>query len=112
MKRAALVGVAATLLVALGAYAYHYLGFGSITVTNTPDVVKEFIEVEKEVPSDEVRIKEAQNAARADIEAKAQAAYDDMYQLEMNKIKADVLLEIETEIKSQRIEVEKEIGVY
>lgn len=103
-------------IAALGVVAV-LLAYFVFTQTNAveyvqPQVIKEVIEVEKEVLSDEKRIADAQSAAQAEIEAKAQAAYDDMYTLEMAKIEAQVLLEIENEIKARRIEVEKATGDY
>lgn len=98
--------------VVLGGVAYYAFNFSSVEEYVKPEVIKEVVEVETEIPSDEVRIQAAQDAARAKIEAKAQAAYDDMYQLEMDMIEAEVLKAIEDEIKARRIEVEKKTGVY
>lgn len=111
MKRAAFLGGVLALVAAAGVYVY--FNDGTITVTNEmTKTVEKVVEVEKEVPSDEMRIGAAQEAARAEVEAKAQAAYDDMYELEMNKIEAEVLLEIENEIKTRRLETEQKIGAY
>lgn len=74
----------------------------------------ETIEVEKEVVVDalEVKIKEAQEAAKNEIEAKAQAAYDAAYNQEMKTIEAQVLKQVEEDIKTRRTTVEKETGDY
>lgn len=70
--------------------------------------------VEKEVEVDnlEKRIKDAQDGAQSEIEARAQAEYDAVYEAEMAKVKASVLLEVEKEIEAQRLEVESQIQAY
>lgn len=70
--------------------------------------------VEKEVEVDNLakRVEDAQKSALSDIEAKAQAEYDAVYQAEMAKVKASVLLEVEQEIEAQRLEVESQIQAY
>lgn len=83
----------------------------TLTVENTEI---ERVEIEKEVVVDalEVKIKEAQDAARDTIQAKAQAAYDAAYEHEMKTIEAQVLKEVEANIKTRRTEVEKATGEY
>lgn len=106
-----LLGVIALVLVI-------FFGFfkGSTTnfVNELPEVITEVIEVEveKPVPADELRIKAAQDAARAEIEAKAQKAFDDTFTNEMNKVEAEVLRVIEEETRSRREAVENEIIAY
>lgn len=77
-----------------------------------PEVIEREVEVERTVNLTEKRIQQAQEAAMSDIESKAQAAYDAMKELELNKIKASVLKDIEDELKEERIRTEEEIGAY
>lgn len=77
-----------------------------------PDVIEREVEVERVVSEIDKRVQEAQERARADIEAAAQEAYDAMYTLEMDKVEADVLLQVEQEIKERRKEKEEDIGAY
>jgi len=77
-----------------------------------PEVIREVVEVEKEVPTTEVRISQAQEEARTEIESKAQAAYTETYEHEMDKIEAEVLKEIEAELKARRLEKEESISAY
>lgn len=106
MKR---ILLALLIIVLLGLVSYY--GFFT-TSKETFQIQTKHVEKEVIVSETENRIKEAQEAVKADIEAKAQAAYDDMYKLQMDKIRAEVLAEVEAEIRNKRIEVEKEIGVY
>ena len=76
--------------------------------TSTPEVIVK----EKAVVEYEVLIKEAQEKARAEIEAKAQEAYNETYDLEMNKISAQVLAEYESKIKTLRSEKESAVDAY
>ena len=75
-------------------------------------IIEKIIEVEKEVPSFEVRIKDAQDAERSRIEDEAQNAYDLKYQAEMDEIEAQVWAEIESEANAKKIEAEKRSGAY
>lgn len=93
---------------------------GVVALLNTGNTLQventeiERVEIEKEVVVDafEMRIKEAQDAARDTIQAKAQAAYDAAYEHEMKTIEAQVLKDVEAEIKTRRTTVEKETGAY
>lgn len=107
MKRT-VMGV--TLGIVLGGVVIYMLN-NSVEYTQPEEIIKE-VEVETIIDAHAERVRSAQDAARAEIEAKAQEAYDAMYTLEMNKIEADVLYEIEQEIKKQRIDKEEEIGAY
>ena len=80
----------------------------------TSEVVNTVETVEKEVVVDalEEKIKEAKEAARLDVETKAQAAYDSAYEYEMKTIEAQVLKQVEEDIKTRRTTVEKETGAY
>lgn len=95
----------------LGSMAFVYF---NEQATTTYEAQNEPVVVEKEVTVDNLakRIAEAQEAAEADIKAKAQAEYDALYAAEMNKVKAAVLKEVEDEIEAQRLEVESEITGY
>lgn len=75
---------------------------------NEPTVIE--TEVEVDIIAD--RVKTAQEAAQAEITAKAQAEYDAVYTMEMAKIEARVLQDIEAEIAATRLEVEKNIQSY
>lgn len=103
---AVLLGVG---IVGTAAYAVMFTG-------NTMEVVNsvERVEIEKEVTVDalEVRIKEAQEAARADIEAKADEARTEYINNEMKTIEAAVLAEVESELEARRVGLEKETGAY
>lgn len=77
-----------------------------------PEIIEREVEVERTVNLTEERIRQAQEAAMPDIESKAQEAYDAMMELELNKIKAATLKEIEQELKEERIKTEEEIGAY
>lgn len=94
-----------------GGYYFLFVKESSIDIVR-PEVLKEIVEVEKEVSTTEVRIQEAQDAARAEVTSKAQAAYDETYEHEMDKIEASVLKEIEDELKARRLEKEEEISSY
>ena len=84
--------------------------FGEQTyvATSTPEV----IETEIEVDALEERIKAAQEAKIADIEAKAQEAYDRAYSHEMTLIEASVVSDYKAEIQARETELKKQIGVY
>lgn len=102
------------LMVALGVSVIVLLAYG-LSRESVMEVTNEkIVEVEKEVVVDalEVKIKEAQDSARDTIQAKAQAAYDAAYEYEMKTIEAQVLKEVETEIKARRTDVEKETGAF
>lgn len=86
---------------------------------STSEYVRENTEVEiiaqpevVEVDVIQKRIADAQNKAMADIDAKADAMRGEFVANELKKIEAEVLAEIETELKTRRIEVEKQTGLY
>jgi hypothetical protein len=83
-------------------------------VTTAVNQEVERVEIEKEVVVDalEVKIKEAQDAARDTVQAKAQAAYDAAYEHEMKTIEVQVLKDVEAEIKTRRTGIEKQTGEY
>lgn len=93
----------------LGALVYQYMSEPTTYSSQNETVV---VEKEVEVDNLEKKIEDAQNAASGEIEAKAQAEYDAVYQAEMAKVKAQVLLEAEQEIEAQRLEVESQIQAY
>lgn len=74
----------------------------------------EVIEVEKIVTQKDkdVRIKEAQDSARAEVETKAQQAYQSAYDHEMSVIKERVLTEYKAEIEAELITTQKENKTY
>jgi hypothetical protein len=98
-------------IVGIGIITFIFMGSNTMEVV-APEI--ERVEIEKEVVVDalEVKIKEAQDAASDTIQAKAQAAYDAAYEHEMKTIEAQVLKDVEAEIKTRRIETEKETGAY
>lgn len=77
---------------------------GMLLIPQTSEYVKEVVEVEKvvEVDSLEVRIAEAQELALASTTAKAQEAYNSVFDSEMKRIsdevKEDYIAEIEETI--------------
>lgn len=92
-------------------------GYFLLTGGTTMEVVKptvERVEIEKEVTVDalEVRIKEAQGAALADIEAKADEMRTQYIDNELKTIEAAVLAEVESELEARRIGIKKETGAY
>ena len=77
-------------------------------------IAPEVIEVEKIVTQKDkdVRIKEAQDSARAEVETKAQQAYQSAYDHEMSVIKERVLTEYKAEIEAELITTQKENKTY
>jgi hypothetical protein len=79
-------------------------------------VEKEVIEKEviKEVVVDnvEARVKEAQATAMIDIEARAEKIKNDFIANELKTIEAQVLKDVETELRDRRTQVEKETGAF
>ena len=76
----------------------------TIEVTNQQTLTPEVITEEKVTPEYEALIKQAQEEARAEIEASAQVAYDETYSFEMDKIEAQVLAEYADKIDAMRAE--------
>lgn len=90
-------------------------GYALLFTGTTMEVVNptiERVEVEKTVDALEVRIKDAQEAARAEIETKADEMRAEYIENEMKTIEAQVLAEVEAELESRRIGLEKETGAY
>lgn len=108
MKRLliALVGVG----IAVGAF---------FVLTNVGSIVEvqnhiERVEVEKEVvvPELDKRVMEAQEAARDEIKAKAQQAYDMAYEQAMKEVKLSVVETYRKEVQAMETELSKEVGAY
>ncbi|MFS4438590.1 hypothetical protein ACMA5I_10280 [Paracoccaceae bacterium GXU_MW_L88] len=64
------------------------------------------VEIEKEVDSTEKRIKDAQNTALSEIEAEADKQRQAYIELELQKIEAQVLADVEAELKERRLNLE------
>lgn len=77
-------------------------------------IAPEVIEVEKTViqKDKDVRIKEAQDSARAEVETKAQQAYQSAYDHEMSVIKERVLTEYKAELDAELVETQKKNKTY
>lgn len=74
---------------------------GMTLIPNVQESLKETIEIEKTVEVNvlENRIKEAQDAAQASTTAKAQAAYDEVIEGELERIETEVKIEYIKEIE-------------
>lgn len=70
------------------------------------------VEIEKEVPTLEMRVKSAQEAELEATEAVAQVAYDEAFNQAMLEIELSVTAQYKDEIEAREIELEKEVGVY
>ena len=77
-----------------------------------PTVEREVVVEEVSIDAIEVRINEAKEAARAEIETKADEMRAQYIDNEMKTIEAAVLAEVETELEARRIGLEKETGAY
>lgn len=80
----------------------------SYTAPQSPETI------EKEVLVDNIakRVQEAQEAAKAEIEAKAKAEYQAVFDAEMAQVKATVLKQIEGEIAAERKVAEQAVTSY
>ena len=91
------------IVVGMAAFSTVFLG-DEVTYVKEREVATTTVEVQM-VEVLEERIKEAQDAARGDIEAKAQAAYDAVVEDEMtavaDEVKKDYISEIEATISSE-----------
>lgn len=109
MKRLliALVGVGI-----VGVAVYAITNVGSSLEVVSPQV--EHVEVEKEVvvPELDKRVMEAQEAARDEIKAKAQQAYDMAYEQAMKEVKLSVVETYRKEVQAMETELSKEVGAY
>ena len=97
------------IITAIGGFVTYNGSFTSETtyVASTTPIVQ--IE---EVDVLEKRITDRQKAKMAEIEAKAQKAYQDTYDHEMRLIEAAVLSEYEAEISARKDAIEKQTGDY
>lgn len=87
--------------------------FALLNVDSSLEVMNPRIEhVEVEVDALEVRIKEAQDQALSEIETKANDMRNKFIENELKTIEAQVLKDVEAEIKARRTDVEKETGAY
>ena len=77
-------------------------------------VQNEPVVVEKEVEVDalESAIKDAQEGKMSEIEASAQAAYDEAYDREMKKVELEVIQSFNKKLDERQIELEKETKEY
>lgn len=95
----------------VSAAGYAIFGSSTIEVVN-PAVEREVVVEEVTVDNIEARIAEAQEAARAEIETKADEMRAQYIDNEMKTIEAAVLAEVEAELEARRIGLEKETGAY
>lgn len=108
MKNVLILGGMVLVIVGIGVYS----NFFATETYEAPVIETSTVTVEKEVDNINKRIEKAQQDADVEVRAKAQAEYDAYYTAEMAKIKAAVLKEIEQELESERLEVEKSITGY
>ncbi len=88
-----------------------FLGGYALTL-KTEYIAPEVVEKEVQVDALEQAIKTAQNAKMSEIEASAQAAYDETYAQEMKKVELEVLAEFNKKLDARQVELEKETGAY
>lgn len=88
--------------------------YGGITLYPQKEVYQapEVVEVEKEVDALEQSIKSAQAAKKADIEAVANMAWQNAYDLEMTKVELEVIQSFNAKLDARQTELEKETRVY
>ena len=90
-------------------------GLTYMNMQELPSYVKSQVEVKTEVIVEkelDKRITEAQENAKADIEAKAQAAYDETYSQAMDEIKLKAIKEYRAEIEQMETDLSKKVGEY
>jgi hypothetical protein len=92
---------------------------GGLTLFKQPDIVYERLEPEKEVVVETVvekeldsRIKTAQEAKLAEVEAAAKKAYDAAYTQAMDEIKLEVITEYRKEVQQMETELSKSVGAF
>ena len=92
--------------------AFYVLSFniGNKTPYVAPE--KEVVEVEKTVSELDTRIEEAQEAAKTEIENKAQQAYQDLYEQLMLEVKTTITDEYLKEIEESNLEDKKKLDSY
>lgn len=105
MKYVLPIGVVACVL-----GVWYFNPFQNTEVYEAPEV----IEVEKtvEVETLSKRITDAQSASSTEIENAAQAAYEAKKEQLLKEVELKVRTDYENELKSKRIELEKEVGDY
>lgn len=111
IKKFLIAGVVLAVLVLIAEFSGltdRFINSFGATEYTAPTTVEKIVEVSEK----DQRIEAAQNAARANVEAEAQAAYDNAYNNAMTEIRAKVLKDMEAELRGEREEAEKEIGVY
>lgn len=102
--------IALLALVVIGG-GYFLFGTQDIVINNERperEVVVETV-VEKELDS---RIKTAQDAKLAEVEAAAKKAYDNAYSHAMDEIKLEVLTEYRKEVQMMETELSKSVGAF
>lgn len=110
MKYPIVVALGAT--IAIGGMLY--LSQPLAELFNSTKVEQQVIVEEKEVEVDQLQkaVDEALKAAKADIESKAQAAYDSTFEMESKKVELEVRRKLQAEQESMIIDLEKEVGEY
>jgi hypothetical protein len=98
------IGVIGGILLNVPYTATHTQESTEVEITALPEVV--------EVDVIEKRIADAQAEAMDSINEKADAMRGEFVANELKKIEAEVLAEIEKEIKTRRVDVEKQTGAY
>lgn len=106
MKTTAIIS-GLVIVMSVGVYL-HYTNEDVIAVN--PRV--ETVEVEKEVDAIEKRIADAQAEAMASIEERANAMRDEFIDNELKKVETQVLKEVQAELDSRVIDLEKSTGAY
>lgn len=94
-------------LAVLGGIAYYK---GSISTYTAPEV--KTVEKTVEVDPNEQAIKQAQEAKKEEIEAKAKKAYDEAYNQEMKKVELEVVKSINEKLDARQTQLEKDTKTY
>lgn len=96
----------------IGWVAMNNLSIGEMFTTTTYEAPQEPVTVEKEVEVDYIAkaVEAAQREAQADIEAIAQAAYDQSYDHEMKKIELRVRQELQAQHEAHIEALEEELS--
>jgi len=79
---------------------------------HTVQIAPERVEIEKTVSELEVRIEDAIRASQGEIEAEAQRAYDDLYELRMTEVENTVIDEYQAELDARKASNTEKVLAY
>lgn len=103
------VAIISGLIIVMSGAIYSIYGQKEVIAVNTK---VETVEVEKEVDAIEKRIADAQAEAMTSIEDLANAMRDEFIDNELKKVETQVLKEVQAELDSRVIDLEKSTGAY